>query len=377
MSASAAIDADLQKLIDANNDFGFRLLAWLVEQDAGENVFISSFSVAIALAMTYNGANGQTREALAELLGLTGLSLQQVNEANFRLMSMQDTLDPKIQLAMANSIWVRIGSALSPDFAQRIKEYYTGEAVNLDFKRADAADIINRWVENKTHEKIRELVTPPAICPAILILINAIYFKGIWANQFDKEQTAERDFHTFDGNHKPCPMMSQSGTYPYYETPEFQAVSLPYGEGRISMYVFLPKPAYSISDFQKTLTADNWRNWVGRFHAAEGDIVLPRFGIEYGKDLVKGLKVLGGDVVAGEDFTGIGAGPLIISNVIHKTFIEVNEEGTEAAAATAIIALRGLPSQPFKMAIDRPFFAAIRDNATGALLFTGFIVDPT
>jgi serine protease inhibitor len=377
MPTSEAINASLQELIDTNNDFGFRLLAWLVEQDAGKNVFVSSFSVAVALAMTYNGTEGKTKEDLAELLGLTGLSLQQVNEANAGLMSMQDTLDAKVQLAIANSIWVRLGMTLSPDFAQRIKGYYTGEAINLDFTRADAADIINQWVENKTHEKIKDLVTLADVSPAILILINAIYFKGIWANQFDKEKTVERDFHTLDGNLKPCLMMSQSGTYPYYETAEFQAVSLPYGAGRISMYVFLPKPAYSIGDFQKALTAVNWQKWMSKFHSAEGAIILPRFRIEYGKDLVKGLKVLGGDMVAGPDFTGMGAGPLIISKVIHKTFIEVNEEGTEAAAATAIVMTRGLAPAPFSMVIDRPFFAAIRDNTTGALLFTGFIVDPT
>lgn len=377
MHAPNVINTDLNKLIVANNDFGFQLLSWLVEHDNGKNVFISSFSVAIALAMTYNGAEGQTRKALAELLGLTGFGLQQINKVNADFMSMQDGIDPKVQLAIANSIWVRIGTTLSPDFIQQIKDYYAGEVASLDFEHPDAADIINKWVADKTHEKIRELVTPPLVRPAILILINAIYFKGIWANQFDKERTAERDFHRLDGSHKPCPMMSRSGHYDYYETNEFQAVGLPYGAGRISMYIFLPKPTYSISDFQKVLTSKNWQKWMGRFDNIKGDITLPRFRIEYGQDLLEGLMALGGDEIAGVDFAGMGAGPMLISNVIHKTVVEVNEEGTEAAAATAVVIIRGMLPEPFTLTVDRPFFTAIRDNTTGAVLFTGFILDPT
>jgi len=377
VQAPNVINTDLNKMIGANNDFGFRLLSWLVEQDAGKNVFISSSSVAIALAMMYNGAEGKTKKALAELLGLTGSSLQQVNEANAGLMSMQDRIDPQVQLAIANSIWVRNGIAPSSDFIKQIKDYYAGEVVSLDFSRPDAADIINMWVSDKTRRKIRKLVTQPMVSPAMLILINAIYFKGIWTNQFDTEKTAERDFHTLDGRHKPCPMMSQSGHYEYYETNEFQAVSLPYHEGRISMYIFLPKPIYSINDFKKVLTYENWQKWMGRFDNTKGDITIPRFRIEYGQDLLKGLMALGGDEIADVDFTGMGAGPLLISNVIHKAYVEVNEEGTEAAAATAVTMLRGRPSKPFTVTVDRPFFAAIRDNTTGAVLFTGFILDPT
>lgn len=365
------------KLTDANNNLGFQLVSWLVEQEAGRNVFISPFSVAIALAMLYNGAEGKTKEALAKLLGLSGFSLRQINEVNAGILSMHDGNDPDVQFAIANSIWVRQGITPSPDFIQQIKDNYAGEIVSLDFGHPDAAAGINQWVAGKTRDKIRQLVTPSVVSDAILILINAIYFKGMWANLFDKERTVERGFHASDGTQTPCPMMSQAGHYDYYETGEFQAVSLPYGAGRISMYVFLPGPAYSINDFQKTLISENWRRWMGSFDNTRGVITLPRFRIEYGQDLLTALVALGGNEIAEVDFHGIGAGSLLISNVIHKTMVEVNEEGTEAAAATAVVTKRAMPSEPFLMIVDRPFFAAIRDNLTGAVLFEGFVLDPT
>ncbi len=375
---TTVINTDLKKLIVANNNLGFRLLSWLINYDPNKNVFISSFSVVTALAMAYNGAEGKTQEVLAELLGLKDIPLQHLNELNASFISMIMSLDPKTQLAVANSIWLRAGSKLSPDFTQRIKSYYSGEAADLDFGNPQAADIINNWVASKTHEKIQGLVTPSTISAAILILINAIYFKGSWANQFDKGKTAERDFHTFDGSHNQCLMMFQSGDYTYHETDEFQAVSLRYGEGRLRMYIFLPKPKYSINDFQKILTAPNWQEWMSRFDVAKGKIAIPRFRIEYGQDLLACLKDLGGNEIAGVDFTAMGAGPLRISNVIHKTYIEVNEEGTEAAAATAVLMFRGMPpDKSFTMIVDRPFFAAIVDNFSGAILFTGFVLDPT
>ncbi len=377
MHTASVTNPDLSKLIAANNDFGFRLLNWLVEQDAGKNVFISSFSVALALMMTYNGAEGKTMEALAKMLGLSGLGLQQINEANAALMSPTGVIDPKVQLIIANSIWLRDGVTPSSDFIQRIKDYYAGEVAGLDFSRPDAAAVINRWVADKTRGMISKIVTTPTVSQAILILVNAIYFKGIWTNQFDKAWTEERDFHKLDGIHKPCKMMSQSGWYDYYESDEFQAISLPYGTGRISMYIFLPTLPSSIRDFQKRITASTWQRWLDGFHNAEGDVTLPLLKIEYEQELLPGLTALGGDAVGGEDFIGIGAGPLIISSVKHKAVVEVNEEGTTAAAATAVVMVRGGMPKRFALTVDRPFFMAICDNQTGAVLFTGFILDPT
>jgi serpin B len=368
-------------LVSAYENFGFRLLARLAEQDAHKNVFISPFSVAIALAMTYNGARGETEQAIAETLSLTGLSLQEINAASESLLSMGDNLDPQVKLAVANSIWVRQGITLASDFIQRLRDSYDSEATNLNFGNPEAATVINQWVSDKTQEKIKKLVTPDLISDAILILINAVYFKGTWAKQFDKDRTEERDFILLDGSHKLHPMMSQSGCYAYYESEKFQAVSLPYGEGRVSMYIFLPKQSLPIGEFQALLNVENWQYWIAQFDEREGDIVLPRFKVEYKTKLKDTLGALGMGVAfeKNADFGGIGAGDLVISEVIHKTFIDVNEEGTEAAAATAVMMPRmgGFQSRSrFSMVIDRPFFYAIRDSQTGALLFMGFVLDP-
>jgi len=370
MSTANDTHSHVSRLVAANNDLGFRLLSQLAKQDPDKNLFLSSFSVAIALAMAYNGAEGETKRAMAQVLGLTGLDLQEVNAANAAFLSMQGTLDPKVHLAVANSIWAANDIELAPDFVQRIRDHYAGEVTNVDFYQPGAADIINKWVAGKTHDKIRGVVTPEVVRSAILILINAIYFKGIWTRQFDEEKTEERAFTLLDGSRKQHPMMSQSGYYDYYENESFQAISLPYGEGRISMYVFLPRPTVSMGEFQQALTADNWQQWMSRFYWMEGDLVLPRFKVEYGVDLLPNRMALGGG-----DLVGMGAGPLAISNVIHRAFVEVNEEGTEAAAVTAVVVVFS-PEPRFRMIVDRPFFCAIRDNETGALLFMGFVVNP-
>ena len=379
MSATPADNVVVNKLVSAYECFSFQLLSQLVKQDPDTNVFVSPFSVAIALVMTYNGAQGNTEQAIAKALGLEGLSLQEINAANQWLLSIGDNLNSQIQIAFANSLWVKQGTSLDDDFVQRLKVAYLSEVANLDFVNPDAATTINRWVAEKTQEKIKELVIPSQIENAILVLINAIYFKGIWTQQFDKDRTKERPFILPDGSLRSHPMMSQSSQYLYYEREKFQAVSLPYGDGRVSMYIFLPKESSSIEEFKTLLTVENWRSWMSRFYEMEGDIELPRFKSEYCKVLNDALITLGmGESFSGDaNFEGMGAGALTISQVIHKAFIEVNEEGSEAAAATVVIMTRGGGViSKFRMMVNRPFFYAIRDNQTGALLFMGFVLNP-
>ena len=224
MSTIDATGTGASEIVAANNELGFKLLSRLVKDDAGKNVFISSFSVGIALAMTLNGAEGNTKEAMANTLGVAGLRLEDVNAANAAFMSMQDGLDPKVELAIANSIWARLGIVLDQGFIQRISDHYAGTVTNLDFDDPSAADVINRWVSDKTHERIRQLVTPPLVFASEVVLVNAIYFKGIWSTQFTEENTRQGTFALLDGTKKPCPMMSQSGHYDYSETEAFQAI---------------------------------------------------------------------------------------------------------------------------------------------------------
>jgi serpin B len=358
------------------------LFSELVQQDAGENVFISPASVALALAMTCNGASGTTQEAMGKTLELPGLSREELNQANAALESALESPNPDVQLTLANSLWARQGIPFRPEFLRRNQDFYRAEVVELDFDDPGAPKTINDWVNRKTHGKISQMVE--RIGPTmVLYLINAIYFKGKWAKPFDQERTRERPFTRLDDTTRPCPMMEQQDRFPYYRGESFQAVRLPYGQGRLSMYLFLPDKGSRLEAFQKGLTAERWNQWMSRFREKEGRIVLPRFRLEYQADLKASLGALGLGVAFDRqraDFDDLSpVRPLFIGEVTHKTFVEVNEEGTEAAAATAVAtAAEGVPirERPFYMVMDRPFFCAIRDNATGMVWFMGSIVEP-
>lgn len=376
MCAGANIHPHVRTLINASNDLGFKLLTRLLGADPGHNVFISSFSVALALAMTYNGAEGETKEAMARVLGVESLSLNELNEANAALMSLGQELDRDVHVDIANSIWARQGVQPGAGFTTRIEDYYDGKFASVNFKDPATADVINRWVASQTRGRIDQLVTPALIELAILVLINAIAFKGIWTSQFDDRQTEMRPFALADGSSKQHPMMSQQGRYDYFETESLQGIRLPYGDGQVHMVVLMPRPHALLEDLQKDLTTENWRRWRRQFAEMEGQVVLPRFRMAYETDLLPLLEELGGEAIAGTDFLGMEAGPLFISKVIHKTFVEVDEEGTEAAAATAVVMLRSAVRR-FRMVVDRPFFCAVCDDRTGLLLFMGWILDPT
>ncbi len=364
------------QLVEASNGMGFRLLSHLAEEEGEKNLFLSSFSIATALAMVYSGAEGETQAALAGLLGLKGLSLQEVHQGYSALIALLGELGPGIRLDVANSLWIREGIHLAADFVQRIQEIYGGEVAHVDFGNAEeAADIINGWVARKTEGKIKKLVPPPLLELAVVVLINAIYFKGIWAEPFDKGRTEEGLFTLPDGNRKRVLMMRRAGGYAYYEDEIFQAIDLPYGDGRVSMVVLLPRPDVPLAVLRKRTTAENWQEWMGKLVRTRVDLALPRFRVEYGSDLLPVLQKIGGPSLAGPDFLGMGGGPLVINKVIHKSFVEVNEEGTEAAAATAVVMSRGM-ARAAQMVVDRPFLCAIRDNETGLVLFMGFVADP-
>jgi serpin B len=381
--ASESDETIRNELAAANMRFGIRLFNQIVEQDESKNVFISPTSVAIALAMTYNGASGETQQAMADTLGLSGMSLDDVNSAYAALRASLINADPKVQLSIANSLWLRQGVTLNDAFVQHNQLYYRAQVQELDFASPDAVNTINNWVSDNTNGKIPTIVDQiPS--DMMLYLINAIYFKGDWTRQFDKAKTADQPFHLLDGSTKSVPLMTQSGTFTYFQNDSFQAVSLPYGDGRLNMLVFLPAADSSLQAFEQTLTETNWSAWVNQFHKAEGTLKLPRFSIDGELSLNMPLQALGMQTAFDPrtaDFSAMGNGgtQFFISEVKHKTFLEVNEEGTEAAAATSI-GMGATSIKPegtkFSMIVDRPFFIAIRDSDTGTLLFMGAIVQP-
>jgi serine protease inhibitor len=379
---AAGVEVD-SRLVAANTGFGFKLLAEAIKQGGGRNVLISPSSVALALAMTYNGASGETRRAMERSLALEGMSMEEVNRAYAALRGALESRDAKVRLEVANSLWAKKGAGFRQDFIERNRSFFGAEVTELDFNDPAAASAINQWVSGKTNGKIEKIIEE-INREAVLYLINAIYFKGEWSKRFDKAQTKEDAFTLASGGQKRLPMMRQTGKYQYLEEKGFQAVSLPYGDGRVSMYVFLPAKDSSLAEFERGLAAKNWEEWMNDFAKTEGEIVLPRFKVEYEIELNDALKALGMGVAFDPnraDFSAMfqNATAAFISKVKHKTFAEVNEEGTEAAAVTSVEVMPtsiAQPRQPFRMVVDRPFFVAIRDNASGTILFMGSITDP-
>lgn len=372
------------RLTTASAKFSFKLYDQLLKSRKTENTFASPASVMLALAMTYNGANGTTRESMARTLELEGMSLEDVNRAFADLKSALAPDDPKVQLKIANSIWVKNGLVLNPAFIARNKQHYGAEIANLDFADPSAAKTINSWVSKNTDGKIEKIVDQIGD-GAMLFLINAIYFKGQWQFEFKKESTKPDVFKLDGGKQKELPMMSQSRTFLYFKGDDFQSVVLPYGAGRVSMYVFLPDEEKGLDQFEKRLTPENWDLWLKSFQLNPGDLMLPRFKVEWESSLNKALKELG--MVEAFDssradfsqMAKVKPGDLFISDVRQKSWCEVNEEGTVAAAVTSVgIGTTSVqrPREKFVMKVDRPFFFAIRDNFTGVVLFMGSIRNP-
>ncbi|MHC9539610.1 MAG: serpin family protein [Vulcanimicrobiota bacterium] len=357
-------------------DFGFNIYRELLKKSSGKNIFISPTSIAMAISMVYNGAEKDTASAIAAVLKMNGVSIEYTNKQCKSLMNSLKTADPSVELSIANSLWCRKGVTFNEQFIRRVKESFA--AVVSDQMNAAS---MNGWVSKNTKGRIEKIIdSVPA--NAVMYVINAVYFKGQWSSRFNKKLTRDLDFHMSVDKSKKHPMMSQNGKYLYYRGSTFQAVSLPYGKKRLSMFVFLPDPKSSLKDFHSRLTTSNWNQWMANFSECDGVVVLPRFKCEYEEELNNSLKSLGMAAAfdpATANFGGISKEKLYISRVKHKTYVDVNEEGTEAAAVTATeMRLTSVVSEQksFKMTVDRPFFFAIVDTKDNSVLFMGSIIEP-
>jgi serine protease inhibitor len=368
------------KIVTANNKFGINLYSELVKNEKDKNIFISPLSISFALSMTYNGAGGETKKAMEKALSFDDMTLDEVNKESNALIRHLIYSDTSVRLDIANSLWGKKGTEFNSEFIKNNESFYKAEVRSLDFKSAESPKIINDWVSLNTNKKIEKIVDkiPPE---ALLYLINAIYFKGTWTDKFDKELTKEQDFKLPDGKTKKVQMMSRYDDFKYAKSDKFEVVSLPYGKELMSMYVFLPTE--NLEDFYKELTSDNWKNWMKELKKTKGEVGLPRFKNEYEKTINDVLKTLGMTEAFSDkaDFKKIFAKDTAaaITEVRHKSFIEVNEEGTEAAAVTSVQvgATSFMPvSKPFKMIMDKPFFYVLRDNQSGTILFMGAVNQP-
>ncbi len=385
---ASARAADSSAVVAATNDFGFRLYANLANSDGEKNLFISPLSVELALAMTYNGAHGSTRQAMAKTLGWEGLTLAQVNDGYHTLSNYLYAADPNnARLDLANSLWVSKKETFQTNFLQRDTFAYKAELTKVDFTDPQTVTRVNDWVSAHTAKMIPTIVQPGDFDGStVLALVNALHFKGVWSKAFDRKLTHDATFTRLDGSKKTVPMMRKLAAFSCYEDDNLQIAKLPYGKGKLSMLIFLPKTTEigdnPLQGFTAQLTTEHWQQWLhGLRPCRPGDsLQLPRFSADYSVELKKALSAMGMAEAfsGGADFTGmVKTGGIFIGLVRHKTAIEVNEESTEAAAATVVVMTRGgnFNQFNFHMVVDHPFFFAIVAD-DGTILFLGSIVDP-
>ena len=382
----AAPHDDEHKLASANTGFAFKLLKQLTKDQPAKNIFISPFGVSTVLQMAGNGAGGQTKTEMQQVLGTTSLSQTIVNTASRDINQSLNSSDTNNILTIANAIWYQQGIPAKPDFIACNQQFFGATVDPLDFTNAHSADVINAWASDKTRGKITHIADGMMSPPPDLYLANAVYFKAKWQDPFDHSSTKDRAFQLRNGSQKQVPMMEKSRKFNYRRGSGYQAVRLPYEGWNLAMYVFLPDPSSSPEKLVGIMTGEKWER-VTRpgFEDRDGTVVLPKFKLEYGVELEKPLKAMGMTVAfnpfGAADFSGISSRPLYISAVRQRTFVEVGEEGTEAVAVTGMTVPMSsgpepIPPPPFKMIVDRPFLFLIADEQTGTVMFMGVIFEP-
>ncbi len=363
---------------DANSRFAFDIFKQLDKEDGNRSIFISPLSISTALTMTYQGAGTTTKEAMARALGYTGIDDGKLNESYRNQLRYLRQLDKKVELNISNSLWIRKGESIKEEFLSANKDIFDASVNLLDFSKQNAADQINQWISDTTKHKIEKMVDSPIPSDVIMYLINAIYFKGDWTEQFEKKNTFSAQFHIGDGSTSEVMMMSRNGKVEYGQGDGFKAVRLPYGSGNAAMYCILPEETVSINDFIESLDADRWKAIRGSISERDDvQLQLPHFKLEYGiKNLNDCLTALGmGEAFKDTaDFSGIRNG-VYLSRVLHKAVIEVNEEGSEAAASTVVKMDEKAVAQLLTFIADRPFVFVIADDETGTILFMGKLYD--
>ncbi len=394
MPLAAEEDAGMGTVAKGNNELAVDLYQKLRTEDG--NLFLSPYSITSALAMCYAGAKGNTEAEMAKALRF---SLPQdalhaamgalTKDLNGRVYEGKWEKDPDkgrkpFELVVANALWGQTGYPFRKEYLDLVGKAYDAGLTELDFQKdtEGARQTINAWVEKKTNDRIKDLIARGMLAPdARLVLTNAIYFKAAWAEAFRKEATKDEDFHLAGGEAAKVPMMHGTHRYRYLDGDGFQAIEIPYLGEQATMVVLVPREAGGLPALEAKLTAADLDAWLGGMKREQIALGLPRFKTECAFLLNAQLQALGMKDAFGypaADFTGMSeTKELYIGLVIHKSFVDVNEEGTEAAAATAIVMRAGgMPAEPRSLTIDRPFLYLIRDAKTGAILFLGRIVDP-
>ncbi|MFC2090111.1 serpin family protein [Bacteroidota bacterium] len=371
------------EVVNTNNEFGLELFREINEADDNQNIMISPASVSLALGMTYNGAETSTKEAFEEVLNYEGLTRDEVNKISQDLVEalLIDTRDNLVEIA--NSIWYNEGFPVKEDFISDNRMYYDAEIRELNFMSQGAIDEINKWVSDKTHDKIDKIIEE--LSPeAMMVLINALYFNCIWEYEFDPDHTLLENFYNEDGTiYGEVDLMTTESSFNYAEGENYKAVELPYKDHKYSMHLILPDVETSLNELITLLDGETWNKWIEAYNEYEEvQLTMPKFTFAFERSLRSDLIEMGlGVAFSGQaDFSGISDISLLISEVIHKTYIDVNEEGTEAAAVTAVVMelTSVIPGEEKKfLRLDRPFLFAITENTSKSIVFIGKVEAPS
>lgn len=365
-----------ERLAQSSVAFGLDLVKQVYQ---GENLFLSPASAALVLSLTANGAEGETQAAMLRTLRLESMSMAEVNGANGALQSLLATPDPKVTITTANGIWHHRDLKIAPAFQAVAKDDYRAEVRGVRFDES-AVKAINDWVSRQTQKKIPQMLD--RIDPnAVMLLVNALYFKGEWTEPFEPESTRNAPFTRLDGSTRQLPFMFRRASLSALAADGVKGVRLPYGNGRVALYAIMPD---RWDGFVDGLSAERWQAWMKGFAQQEVRLSLPKVKLEAQAELLEPLKAMGMELPADPNLAQFGAlftagPPAYIGRVLQKSFLSIDEKGTEAAAAT-VVEMRAGSAQPPKevleVKLDRPFLLAIRDDQTGVLLFVGLVMEP-
>lgn len=376
------LDEKSAQLIEADNEFGLEIFQKIRKESDKENIMISPLSISVAFAMAYNGADSDTKTEMEKAMKLNGLTTEQINNSYKMLIKSLQSLDKDVVFEIANAIFYADGFSVKPDFLNINKTIYNAEVEKLNFSSPASVDKINAWVTEKTHDKITKIIEQLNPLDR-MVLLNAIYFNGIWTNKFDEKGTHNLSFTKSNGTTIEVPMMKKEEKLDYTTNSLFSAIKMPYGNGQYNMVVMLPATGKTSQSVIDALSISNWKNWMNEFETKDPVVVtMPRFKFAFEIKLNNVLKQMGMNkafepLVA--DFSKISETDLYISSAVHKSFIDVNENGTEAAAVTSItFTTTSAGNEPPKTIfyVDKPFVFAITEKDTDAILFIGEVNHP-
>lgn len=383
---SYSISSIPKSVTSSQNNFAFKLLQEIHNQEPDSTVFISPISASLALTMTMNGADGETLQEMRNVLEYSTDDLKEINAACKALIDELYELDTDVEFNLANGIWFTDRYTLQSNFRELNQSYFNAKIESLDFTDVEhSMNVMNSWVEDQTKERIKNLIKESDFAgPVVMFLINAIYFKANWEYQFNKESTRKSSFYTINGDQVNCQMMSQKQEFSYYSNKNIQAIDLPYANDNYSMTILLPRKMENIDSVLKAINNEKLNDIIDNFKKDSVNVFLPKFEIEYEKSLKEILMYMGMEnpFTAAANFSKIfneSKSDISISKVRQKSFLKVDEEGTEASAATVVILVErgGMDTdEEIYMRVNHPFLIFIREKRSGTILFSGKIMKP-